>query len=119
MSRNLGVRDCYNCGHPVEFTSPAHPITRDEAGRYYDEYEGMIVAMAECPICLAKYLAWIDQRNCVNPVHKDFALHMDIIDNRPFDLSYLSTFNDEPGEEDLPVYDVQKIETWHRVAKIR
>jgi hypothetical protein len=58
------------------------------------------VAAAECPQCGARYLGWIegeplnrcaDLENGRRPLFGHF-----------FDLSYRSTFNDEPGSGDLP-----------------
>ncbi|MFA5187808.1 MAG: hypothetical protein WC460_00415 [Patescibacteria group bacterium] len=121
MSRNLGATACVHCEHPVELLEEPRPITEKEAGVYFDnKYKGMLVAEARCPICLAKYLAWIDDTNSIlvrrepekySPRKADYG--------KVFDLSYLSTFDDEPGDDDLPIYDVEVITTWHRVAKIR
>lgn len=103
MSRNLGTTDCCSCPRweppptTVRLVGPVHPITRAEAGSYFDEYEGMLVADAECSECGAKYLAWVDERPRRRP-HG--------FDREPCgafcDLSYRSSFNDEPGEDDVP-----------------
>ena len=61
MSRNLASTHCDFCGaYPVLIEDP-RPITKEEAGRYFNEYEGMLVANADCPFCWAKYLAWVDE----------------------------------------------------------
>ena len=79
--------------------------------------QGQLVCR-ECFDKCAKYLAWIDKRTCVNPIHKNYVGYAQVY-GEVYDLSYRSTFNDKPGPEDLPIYDVQVITTWHRVAKIR
>lgn len=110
MSRNLGSRFCEYCEHPVVLLEEPRPCTEADCHQYFEEYRGMIVAQAHCPMCLAQYLAWIDQSQRVR--YAD--------DRPPFgqidDLSHLSTFNDEPGESDRPVYDVQKIVNWVRTG---
>ena len=105
MSRNLASTRCDHCGSDrVKITGRRHPITQDESGIYFDEFKGLIVADAECDVCRAKYIAWVDDTNCevshqTNrgglPTQKGF-----------FDLSYRSSFDDEPGSADL-VYDVE------------
>lgn len=100
MSRNLLRTDCHRCQGAVTLTGPAHPITREEGGVYIDEYKGMIVADATCSVCGALYLAWVNGR-------PDWMLGHLAPRNRPsdapfVDLSYRSTFNDEPGAGDLP-----------------
>lgn len=92
MSRNIGDCACGYCRCEIELEEAPRPLTESEAHAYYPEFAGMMVANARCPDCEAKYLAWIDS-----------------IPNRRTDpsrlvqdLSYRSTFNDEPGEEDLP-----------------
>jgi len=68
---------------------------------YFDEFEGMLVAPAMCRVCAAKYLAWVDQRPCVNPIHRDRAIYCSE-DAAFFDLSYRSSFDDEPRDDDIP-----------------
>lgn len=93
MSRNLGDTSCAICHSDVALTGAAHAITREEAGVYFDEYVGMIVADAECPRCAAKYLAWIKRKSWTR----------DDRDTRLFvDLSFRHSFDDEPAAEDLP-----------------
>jgi hypothetical protein len=63
----------------------------------------MIVANAECPVCLAKYLAWMN-----NIPHRGIFLNSENAEfEQPSDLSFRHSFNDEPNERDLPVYDVK------------
>ncbi len=46
MSRNLCSTVCDFCGHDVEMTEEPRKITENDAGVYYREYEGMLVADA-------------------------------------------------------------------------
>ena len=82
----------------------------------FEYYKDMIVVPCICPICRAQYLGWVDQRQMTernsHPVPR-YADYPSLV----FDLSYLSTFNDEPGEDDLPEYEVQVIITYHRVGR--
>ena len=112
MSRNLYATLCVPCEHAVELDEDPRPITADDAGPYFDEYEGMTVANAYCPICNAQYLAWVDQseRKVYPGLRPGYG--------QITDLSYRSTFNDEPGKDDRPDYDVQKIELWLRIRRI-
>lgn len=80
-------------------------ITKQDCHNYFDEYKGMTVAFAECPACLARYLAWVKP-----PPNKQFSREIDS-DQKFYDLSFRTSFNDEPGERDLPVYDVKKVYT--------
>ena len=101
MSRNLGMTTCYFCGGTVNLTGEPHNITREEAGAYFDEYRCCVFANAECSLCGAKYLAWMDtvahgQRHGYEGYKRDA--------NTIYDLSFRSTFDDEPGEADKPIY---------------
>ena len=91
MSRNLGRTTCYFCGGEVVPEQAMRPITMDEARCYFDEYRGMLVANSHCKECLAKYLRWDPERTGIA------------------DLSFRSTFDDEAGPEDLPVYEVRRV----------
>lgn len=93
MSRNLGDTLCAVCHRDVKLCGEPHPITKEEAGPYFDEYNGMVVADAVCPFCDAKYLAWVKRAKWSRGSE----------DTRPFiDLSFRKAFNDEPAPEDLP-----------------
>lgn len=110
MSRNLCKTYCHFCLGEVTLVGPTAPISREQAGAYFDEYEGMLVADAECVDCEAKYLAWVDRQT--RPPW-GFARR----ENRRFvDLSFRSTFNDEPGEEDLPRYEIKETVIRERVG---
>lgn len=112
MSRNLGRTSCRFCGGAVTLLERPRAITRGDCGIYYDEheghsYQGAIVASAECVDCLAKYLAWVDLTKCVGyGRHPYFAPSKD---GAFFDLSFRSTFNDEPGEDDLPLHEIKVV----------
>jgi len=118
MSRNLAQQDCYFCrSMNIVLEEEPRPITKDDCGAYLDEFQGMLVAKAHCYRCDAKYLAWIDgSARAMYPGHP-----------RPpspgyphGDLSFRSTFNDEPGPTDYPKYMVTmepKLEPWPKCAR--
>lgn len=99
MSRNLGQRDCHFCPGDIKLLEAPRPIAREDCGVYFKEYDGMMVAKAHCTACLAKYIAWVSGGMYSNrPQLEEGQTH--------HDLSFRSTFNDEPGEDDLPRYKV-------------
>lgn len=102
MSRNLTDVSCAFCYGPVRLTEAPRPITRDDADVYFDEYEGMIVAFAECSDCHGKYLAWIDESR-----RRQHVRHIDSSGQEPpfHDLSFRFSFNDEPSARDLYTID--------------
>lgn len=99
MSRNLGIRHCDYCTQDyVVITGPIFNF-EERYSFYVSEYRGMKVADAECQYCGTKYLAWVEpspnkRKEWMDP---DWAP-----EKRYYDLSYRSTFNDEPGKSDLP-----------------
>lgn len=96
MSRNLCQTSCYFCGGVVTIVEAERALSEKDAGCYFPEFVGMIVANAECFDCEAKYLAWV--RDIPGRRHRA----------EPFeDLSFRSTFNDEPGLDDLPRWIVE------------
>jgi len=96
VSRNLCSTECHRCDSEVDLDEAPRFILPTEAGVYFDEFDGMLVANATCPRCGARYLAWCaDVPGRAYPRRPDF-------DMKYFDLSYRSTFNDEPGPDDLP-----------------
>lgn len=100
MSRNLCKVECDRCNHhPVKLLEQPRPVTEDDTGRYFDEFDSqnLTVAEAVCPVCNAHYLAWC---SIEGPYPRE-----PLFEEEYFDLSYLSTFNDEPGEYDLPMPD--------------
>jgi hypothetical protein len=91
MSRNLCRTDCCYCHYDLE-NEPlinVHKITKQEAGNYYQVLYDLNVCDITCPICGSSYIGWIgpDSR------HPKPTL---------FDLSFRSSFNDEPNPEDKP-----------------
>ena len=111
MSRNCaGGTNCQVCDGHVLHEEAERPIARKEAGPYFEEYEGMLVANAHCRDCEAKYLAWVRGPKSWTYGHMAWSNYTP---NGHVDLSYRSTFNDEPGEADKPVYEIRRC----RVAK--
>ena len=98
MSRNLGRTTCRVCGHEVVLSGKVRPLTRKDAGVYVKDLEGMLVALAVCTWCKTKYLAWVDERTRIRP--PPFTLRGPEPDRPFFDLSFRSTFNDEPSDAD-------------------
>jgi len=115
MSRNLGRTYCVFCDGQVVLNEKPRPITREEAGAYYDTHQGYgfaggIFANASCVLCEAKYLAWVSLAGCAGYSSAGH-LGQDTDEEHPFnDLSHRAAFNDEPSEEDLPDWLVEKIE---------
>lgn len=105
MSRNLGRVDCARCGGTVRLVEPPRPITEQDAGAYFTEHRGRWVAHAECHTCAAKYLAWLTGQVLERA---DARLH--------YDLSYRSTFDDEPGPDDLPPWTPTEPHPFEEVA---
>lgn len=102
MSRNLGDTSCRICNDAVRLDEQARPISeRDTGAAMFPNYEGLLVANARCRNCDAKYLAWVDagSNRRLNQGHWQRRQN----DDREFvDLSFRSSFNDEPGPDDLP-----------------
>jgi hypothetical protein len=101
MSRNLCQRNCYFCPGDIKLLEAPRPITKEDCGVYFKEYDGMLVAHAHCVACLAKYTAWVTGpagSNWNSVPREEGQTHVD--------LSFRSTFDDEPGEDDLPRYKV-------------
>ncbi len=110
MSRNLCRTECHGS---VTLEETPRPITHKEAGTYFEEFEGMLVADAICPHCRTKYLAWVDESPRIRGGGRRTPEYGGIID-----LSFRSTFNDEPGDNDLPEYDIQTIGTYYRIRRL-
>lgn len=98
MSRNLCRTNCEFCGGEIALLEAFRPITEAEAGQYYQEYRSLFVCNAYCRDCEARYLAW--KNYILDPVSSK--------QSNPVDLSFRSTFNDEPGEADLPEWEFQR-----------
>jgi hypothetical protein len=105
MSRNLGDVGCAICyagRAQIQLDEFPRPITEQEAGRYFEEFKDMItVANAYCTNCNAKYLAWVTRVTS----KFDTRLMVPSVGETHIDLSFRSTFNEEPGPEDLPDKD--------------
>jgi hypothetical protein len=96
VSRNLCQTEC--CGEEATLEEAPHPATVQELGAYWNEFKYLPFAKAHCAVCGAKYLAWFARWS-----GRWYATdHMT-------DLSYRSSFNDEPGDEDLPEYEVRTV----------
>ena len=106
MSRNLCKTCCHFCSEAVELDEEPRLVTEAETGRnYYPAYRSMLVANATCTVCEAQYLAWIDYP----------APHSRGPGDLPFvDLSFRSTFNDEPGAADAPRWLVERVVTFNK-----
>jgi hypothetical protein len=115
MSRNLSTAHCYCCSGVVKMDEPPRRVTEKDVGNYYETRDGygfadMIAAHASCVDCKAKYLAWVNLADCVGygswymQKHGRNGKHLDNDGNERgfYDLSFRSTFNDEPGPEDMP-----------------
>lgn len=108
MSRNLARVDCAQCPAEAEdiiLDESPRPLTKEDTVGYYREYAGMLVAHAHCKWCGALYLAWIDERT-----RSKYFQYARFDEGRPVDLSYRSSFNDEPWILDLPVFHVARFE---------
>jgi len=110
MSRNLGRTNCRFCYGRIVLEERARHITRGECGAYWDTHEGLYVAKAHCFECEAQYLAWIEERTTSYGLGIRYQAST-IREFGFFDLSFRSTFNDEPGEEDLPKYVIRTVRT--------
>lgn len=115
MSRNLLRDDCVHCGDMPRLLEPPRSITEADAGDYFEEYEGMQVAHAACPSCCALYLAWVDNRTRKRRM-RWFDARWTAEGQTHFDLSYRSTFDNEPGPTDLPQYLVERVVTFKRLG---
>lgn len=108
MSRNLGETSCAICradSYAIELEEAPRPIRAEDCGRCFKEIAGhLIVAAARCMACGAKYLAWVSE------IGWPYARTPDG-DRRFVDLSFRSSFNDEPGSADLP--SIEKLREIH------
>jgi len=102
------MTDCYYCDTPQVLDGAMFEITEEIAGPYYEFNHGMVVAYATCPLCEAKYLAWMFNIPRWNGARTEATRNEDgEIDIQ--DLSFRSTFNDEPGDDDLPKWKIGKV----------
>lgn len=112
MSRNLAITHCRICHGRVVLEEKPRPATVADCGAYLVNYPNDFrVANASCIECSARYLAWVDLPNCGG--HWERRPN----DEREFvDLSFRSSFSDEPGPDDLP--SRQKLLALARVKRI-
>lgn len=100
MSRNICRTECPRCGDTPTITGPALDIKDSEHGVSFRELHGMKIAHADCSTCGALFWAWVTA--------PPYWTRGGDTDDRPFnDLSYRSTFNDEPGPDDEPPWSGQ------------
>ena len=116
MSRNLMRTDCDFCRGRVELVEEPRRVTREDVGAYYETrcgygFAGMVVADAACVDCEAQYLAWVSVEDCDGYRGR---LNECPDGCRFFDLSFRSTFNDEPGQSDMPRWRVERVVTTTR-----
>lgn len=114
MSRNLcNGAVCAFCHGRVECVEAARPITKDDCGIYFPDYEGMIVAHAACVDCEAPYLAWLDgtrRRSAGRGWGWDYPRpYTEDGKPVPVDLSHRQAFNDEPGPADYPKHQMVRV----------
>jgi len=114
MSRNLLRTDCYYCPSPkVELVGPEAPFVAHFPAFHEDyqrEYASLRLRDAECPVCGAQYVAWMNWPG--RSLHHEHAL----AEAGYCDLSFRSTFDDEPGPADLPVWKVVEERSLHWVS---
>lgn len=116
MSRNLTSASCHECpgdhDHIVLEEEP-RPVAELDIGAHYwstGNYRGLIVARAKCILCHTLYLAWVDW-----PSQAHSWWHLRTKGGQRFcDLSFRHSFNDEPGVEDLPLFEVEQVVTFRR-----
>jgi hypothetical protein len=112
MSTNLCYKTCVHCGAELELRETPRLVTQEDAGGFFPRYKGMMVAKAECPDCLARYMAWMTDPPSFNyPVASRHPF-----DGTIYDLSYQSSFDDQPDPEDLPRYRIVVHTILRRVA---
>lgn len=92
MSRNLGQTDCRLCTCPVKITGL--PMVYELPNC---DGESIVFAHAECVACKAQYSAWLHSHT-----DQGRTRHRTDPTGTFYDLSFRSTFNDEPGRDDVP-----------------
>lgn len=81
---------CRFCGSELKLTPDTERVGLQDDSAYSRQFRDRAFADADCPMCEAKYTAWMD-------------------DGVITDTSFRSTFNDEPGPDDLPKWDTETI----------
>ena len=106
MSRNRCESRCAWCNGEVVIEESPRLITPEDCGRYFSEFEGLIVAKAHCFDCEAKYLAWLDGTR--RRKWSGWPTPAPPGENPVRDTSFRSTFDDEPGRADFPKYAIKR-----------
>ncbi len=108
MSKNIGSKDCRNCGLVDTVVIIGAQMAWEQyyawEGEAAKHFRGMQIAQAECQYCQTRYMAWVwPSANMVweRPTFKPEWSMDDPPEKRFYDLSYRSTFNDEPGPSDI------------------
>lgn len=110
MATNLEGTNCVFCGTPVRLVEHPRPITRQDmrSDGYWAEFGEAVVAHAECPLCLAPYLAFCggfhtpsyrDRAGVVRVEREAINVGQDCLFTW---MNHRHAFGDEPLEEDLP-----------------
>ena len=95
-------RVCVYCEMPVTAVGPVTKPTVEFVERYLgNNPRDYHFAPAHCPACEARYMAW-------------FVFDAEDDEFYIADLSWRSTFNDEPAPEDLPRYRVARTLVYQR-----
>jgi hypothetical protein len=104
MSRNLCRTDCRQCDGRVVMDG----LLRQET---YGEFSiwGVFGCDAVCEDCGTKYFAWVAEKNRQGHAPR-------LTEDGFYDLSYRSSFNDEPGEGDIPAGGV--VVRYERVVEV-
>lgn len=108
--------DCLFCEGEVARIEPPRRIRPEEAGSAYESIKALVVAWSICLACRAKYTGWIDVRGVVDGVEPFGGHASDAI----LDLSFRSTFSDEPGPDDMPEFSVEwvpKLTPWPKCER--
>lgn len=119
MSRNLASTHCAICGERPELVEAPRPVRADELGFHRERYLGnLVVANADCPDCGARYLAWVSHNFPPSSTFGSTRWVRKASGRGAFvDLSFRSTFDDEPGPGDLPT--PEKLREIHRRARMQ
>lgn len=102
MSRNCGTAGCYACDGRLRVDGAAQSFTAlFPASSMRGEYGGHDFVPLVCEDCEAKFLGWVT-RNTGAGEAEDGGITW-------YDVSWRSSFNDEPGPDDIPKWDVETV----------
>lgn len=101
MSRNISGTECEQCDvkESVAITGQLffyEERFQDMPESWMQHFKGTVMADATCQYCDTKYIAWI------KPSPNYHGYRETENDRGFYDLSYRSSFNDEPGKDDIP-----------------